>query len=502
MDCMADFTSLEGYHARGASLAGEEFAPFALGSATSARFVSVGHGSEARDRRSSGIGLSRPCPDDREAGIWLHPREDERLVSLLSYKILDTAPESAYDSATRLAARACNAPAAMVSLVDRDRQWFKAVHGIQGLASEVDRSDSLCSDAVACESVLVVEDTLSVPRYARSALVAGAPGIRAYAGVPLIGRDALPLGTLCVVDWRTRSFSSSELEDLVALAHSVVTHLELRRVDSSLGRDSGGLLRDALDSIRLRTAIEMGEFVNHYQPIVDMGSGEVIALEALVRWRHPELGVIPPAFFLPAMERTGLMNALGLRVLADALDMAVGLRSVPGIGNAPKVAVNVSGTQLGSYGFSAAVAEELSRRHLTGGDLCIEVTESVPLLGNAVAAELEELRGIGVGVALDDYGTGNATAGQILELPLTTIKLDRSLVSAVTASERSKAIVVSTLRLAEQLDLEVSCEGIETSAQRDVLLAAGARLGQGWLFSMPVDRERTVGLLVRAEACG
>ena len=431
--------------------------------------------------------------------MWLHPREDERLASLLSYGILDTAFEPAYDSAARLAARACNAPAAMVTLVDRDRQWFKAVYGVEGFVRETARSDSICSDAVACESVLVIEDVLSAPRFAHSALVAGAPGIRAYAGVPLIGRDALPLGTLCVVDWRRRGFSHSELEDLAALARSVVTHLELRRVDTSLGRDSQCLLRDALDSLRLRRAIEAGEFVNHYQPIVDMATGGTYALEALVRWRHPELGVIPPALFLAALERTGLMHALGRSVLSDALDLVAELRSTSGLVKVPKVAVNVSGTQLGSSGFSGTVAEELSARGLRGSDLCIEVTESVPLLGTEVAAELVELRSYGVGIALDDYGSGNATAGQILELPLSAIKLDRSLVGVVTVSERARAIVVSTLKLAEQLGLQASCEGIETTAQRDLLVESGARLGQGWLFSMPLERERIQAHLTRPE---
>ena len=489
MESMADFTPLDAFRADGSSLADGGFPSEELRWSASTQGASVGHAGEARGRPAAQR-AGRPCPADDEAGVWLHPREGERLASLYSYKILDTAPESAYDSAARLAARACNTPAAMISLVDRDRQWFKAVHGIQGLAIETDRADSLCSDAVACESVLVIEDTLSVPRYARSSLVSGTPGIRAYAGVPLIGRDALPLGTLCVVDWRRRSFSASELEDLAALARSVVTHLELRRVDASLGRDAQCLLRDALDSLRLRNAIEAGEFVNHYQPIVQMPTGQTYALEALVRWRHPELGVIPPALFLPAMERTGLMQALGRSVLSGALDLAVELRSTPGIAKAPKVAVNVSGTQLGSHAFAANVAEELSSRSLTGQDLCIEVTESVPLLASEVADELDELRNLGIGVALDDYGTGNATARQILELPLSAIKLDRSLVSAVTVSERSKAIVVSTLKLAEELGLQVSCEGIETTAQRDFLLEAGATLGQGWLFSQAVERER------------
>lgn len=420
------------------------------------------------------------------SGVWRHRNEDDRLESLASYKILDTAPEPAYDAAARLAAVVCGAPAAMVSLVDRDRQWFKATYGLAGLDRETGRSDSFCSDAVALESTLVVEDALATPRYVRNGLVAGKPGIRSYAGVPLVGRDGLPLGTLCVVDWRARSFSPAQLDDLAALARNVVTQLELRRVDRSNGRDPEALLADALDPVRLRTAIEEGEFVNRYQPIVDMSTGVPCSLEALVRWAHPGLGVIPPSLFLPAMERTGLMHVLGRRVLGDALDLAADLGSRPSLVWEPKVAVNVSGTQFESPGLAAAVADALSARQLRPDVLCIEVTESVPVRDGLAAAELGALRQLGVGIALDDYGSGTATAGKILDLPITALKLDRALASSINVSPRSTAIVLSTFQMADDIGLEVICEGIETAKQQEGLLEAGATLGQGWLFSPPL----------------
>ena len=419
-------------------------------------------------------------------GVWLHRLEEDRLDSLASYKILDTAPEAAYDAAARLAAVVCDTPAAMVSLVDRDRQWLKASYGLPGHWHETARSDAFCSDAVALESLLVVEDALSAPRYARSPLVAGPPGIRSYAGVPLIGRDGLPLGTLCVLGWRPRRFSPTQLDDLAALARNVVTHLELRRADRSLGRDPGELLTDALDPVRLRTAIEQGEFVNRYQPIVDMTSGRPCALEALVRWSHPGLGVIPPALFLPAMERTGLMHALGRSVLGDALDLAAGLAARARPARTPKVAVNLSATQLEAPGLASTIAEALEARHLPADALCVEVTESVPLHGALAADELHELRRLGVGIALDDYGSGTATAGKLLDLPVTALKLDRALATAVAASPRGSIVVRSTLRMAEDIGLDVICEGVETAEQHDGLVGAGATLGQGWLYSPPL----------------
>ncbi|MDA8033863.1 MAG: EAL domain-containing protein [Actinomycetota bacterium] len=417
--------------------------------------------------------------------VWYHRNEQDRLASLASYRILDTDPEPPYDAVARLAAAVLGAPAAMVTLIDEDRQWCKAVHGLPTELREVDRAVSFCSDAVALESPLVVEDAPATPRYAANALVTGQPGIRAYAGVPLIGRDGLPIGALCVLDWRRRTFSRAQLDDLAALAGSVVTHLELRRVDRTTGRDPGELLADALDPRRLRAAIDRGELVNRYQPILDMSTGEPYAFEALVRWNHPELGVIPPALFLPAMERTGLMHALGRAVLAGALDLVTDLRGTSLLDWSPKVAVNVSGTQLMPAGLAASVADALSERRLDPDVLCVEVTESVPVQGAAVE-ELGELHRLGVGIALDDYGAGTATAGKVLDLPLTALKLDRSLAGSVHQSSRSHAVVRSTFQMAGQIGLEVICEGIETTDQLQALVALGATLGQGWLFSPPL----------------
>ncbi len=307
------------------------------------------------------------------------------------------------EAAARLAALACAAPAAMVCLVGEEHLWVKAGYGLRAMSSHPPRANSPCSDTVALESTLVVEDAASDEAYTDSLFVLGGPKIRAYAGVPLVGRDGLPLGTLCVLDWRPRAFSGAQLENRAALAERVVTRLELRRVDRAMGRDRDALLADALDPVRLRQAIDEGEFACCFPPIVCLDSGHAGAFEALVRWCHPSLGVIPPALFLPAMERTGLMHALGRSVLHGALDLAAELGATDGGEVFPKVAVNVSGTQLETPGFADEVAEALSARNLPAHSLCVEVTESVPLeRGGAAAA----LRALGVGIALDDDGAG------------------------------------------------------------------------------------------------
>lgn len=433
------------------------------------------------------------------SGTWLHRREADRLESLASYRVFGTPSEPADEAAARLAALACAAPAAMVCLVGREHLWVKAGYGLRAMSCPPPRANSPCSDTVALESTLVVEDVASDERYADALLALGGPKIRAFAGVPLVGRDGLPLGTLCVLDWKPRAFARTQLENLAALAESVVTRLELRRVDRAMGRDPDALMADALDPVRLRQAVDEGEFICHFQPIVRLDSGAARAFEALVRWRHPSLGVIPPALFLPAMERTGLMHALGRSVLHGALDLVAELGATDEGQAVPKVAVNVSGTQLETPGFADAVADALAARDLPARALCIEVTESVPLERGCAAAELAALRALGVGIALDDYGAGNATANKVLELPVTALKLDRSLTTAVAQSARSRAVVRSSLVMAEQIGLEVSCEGVENAAQRDALVSVGATIGQGWHFSVPLERTQLVHYLRR---CG
>src|SRR5487761_1846514 len=139
-----------------------------------------------------------PTEPKPASDVWLHHAEADRLGSLASYKVLDTSPEPAYDALTALAARLCDAPAAAVVLVDAERQWFKSKRGLS--ADETPRTMSICSDVVATGVPIAVPDARRQRRYRRNPLVTGSPYIRAYLGVPLIGRDGLPLGALCVID--------------------------------------------------------------------------------------------------------------------------------------------------------------------------------------------------------------------------------------------------------------------------------------------------------------
>ncbi len=164
----------------------------------------------------------------------LTEREQERLAALHDYRILDTPPERAYDDLTALAAYVCDVPIALVSLVDSHRQWFKSKVGLD--AAETDRDISFCAHAILEQDILVIQDTLADSRFAANPLVTCAPNIRFYAGVPLLTPEALPLGTLCVIDHEPRDLSEVQIQALEGLARQVVTVMELRRVSARLAQ--------------------------------------------------------------------------------------------------------------------------------------------------------------------------------------------------------------------------------------------------------------------------
>ncbi len=412
------------------------------------------------------------------------PSEADRLESLASYDVLDTPAEAAYDAVTRLAAELCGTPLAAVNLVDRDRFWLKSRYG--SLQQEYPRNDGFSGRVVLDGRELVVGDLRQGERWAGHPLLA--TGVSAYAGIALIGRDGLPLGTLCVLDRRPRRFSQTQLSGLRELAAQVVALLELRRADHTSGRLTCSLIAEASDLLRLRHALEDGELRPHFQPIVDLRTGLTLGCEALLRWHHPQHGVLPPAAFLSAIESSGLMLPVGREVLDQSLRTLAALRADPTVPTWIGMAVNVSGVQLRQPGLAETVMRYLERHGIPAEALSVELTETAALHDTAVArTELLALREAGVHLALDDYGTGWSALARLLELPLTALKLDRSLVTGLPGDPRSLLMARSTFSLAHDMGLAVVSEGVETTAQRDSLLELGGRFGQGWLFSRPLD---------------
>ena len=236
---------------------------------------------------------------------------------------------------------------------------------------------------------------------------------------------------------------------------------------------------------RLRLAIEDDEIVLHYQPVVDLGSGQVVGVEALARWQRPGTGLVPPGDFLPLAESGGLMGELTLDVLAKALRQGTAWHRA---GHDIGLAVNLSVTNLLDLTFHDELMRVLAESGFPGSHLELELTEDLLMADPARARQVvAELREIGVTLVVDDYGTGYSSLGYLRDLrEITGLKLDRSFVTPLEDDARAAAIVESTITLASSLGLKMVAEGVETVGARHWLTDRGCRLAQGFLFSPPV----------------
>ena len=301
-----------------------------------------------------------------------HSHESERLASLRSYHLLDTGPDAALDALTAAARRALGTPTAVITLLDEDRLWFKSASGLDELIGyelhQIPRGMSFCTH-VRPGQVMVVPDASADVRFADNPLITGPEHLRFYAGAPLIGRDGLPLGTLCVLDVEPRSLEGEALQVLQEMAGAVAELLELRRVEAGAGLGSQQVLAD---SHRLRAGLDANEMVLHYQPVVDLPSRRWLGVEALVRWAHPVRGLLPPGAFLPLAEASGLIVPLGRQVLTLACtQVALWRAQLPAAADL-HVAVNVSRRQLGEPDIVVVVAEALLIRGPPPDSLVLE----------------------------------------------------------------------------------------------------------------------------------
>ncbi|HKJ11379.1 MAG TPA: EAL domain-containing protein [Ornithinimicrobium sp.] len=250
------------------------------------------------------------------------------------------------------------------------------------------------------------------------------------------------------------------------------------------GREAPAGLRSDVDG-----AVERGELALAYQPVVWLPTGLPLGFEALLRWNHPVHGVIPPADLVPAAEATGAIIDMGRWALRESLrQMGRWRDELPGCSDL-MIAVNISGVQMQDPGFGAMVREALTSSSLDPEALLLELTESV-LLPDTVrtTAGVRELRALGTRVAIDDFGTGFSSLTYLRELPVTTIKVDRSFVHDLQRpGSRSPQIVRAVLSLADSLGLETIVEGVETTAQEAQLREMGATLAQGYRWSRPLD---------------
>ena len=259
-------------------------------------------------------------------------------------------------------------------------------------------------------------------------------------------------------------------------------------------------LRRGVVEIELRQALSRGELFVVYQPVVDLQQESLetdapphaAGVEALVRWRHPARGLVAPVDFIGVAEECGLIGEIGEFVLRTACRQFLEWQATLGR-NAPRLlAVNLSRGQLIEPGFALVVADALKSSRLRPEQLQLEITESLAAQDEAVQAELRALQALGLTLALDDFGTGYSSLSSLHQLPVSTVKIDRSFVSEAVSSAHHRVLIEATIRVAKSLGMSTVAEGIETAEQAALLRDLGCRKGQGYYFCKPLPHEELV----------
>jgi diguanylate cyclase (GGDEF)-like protein/PAS domain S-box-containing protein len=249
----------------------------------------------------------------------------------------------------------------------------------------------------------------------------------------------------------------------------------------------------------LRRALDRGELRVHYQPQVDLRTARIVGLEALVRWEHPERGLVPPGSFIPMAEETGLILPIGRWVLQTACRQAAVWRADAEIGLDLVMAVNLSPRQFRHPRLVADVGQVLAESGLDASGLEIEITEGCAMGdADATVKTLEHLKAIGIRLAIDDFGTGYSSLGYLKRFPIDVLKVDRSFVAGLPANRGDAAIVRAVVGLTRALGLKAVAEGVETADQLTELRDLGCDQGQGYFFGRPVATEVTDAVLRRS----
>ncbi len=289
---------------------------------------------------------------------------------------------------------------------------------------------------------------------------------------------------------------AADVEDLLKAADTAMYHAKSTGKNNYIyydsNMDAANVERLSLET-DLRKAIERNELVLYYQPQVDTDSGTVVGAEALVRWEHPDKGLIPPFKFIPLAEEMGLIGELGDWVLTEACRQMVEFKA-EGLA-LPKVAVNVSALQFNAR-FIKRVEEVLYETGLDPTALELELTEGMVMdHSNATLDALNALKTLGVSLSIDDFGTGYSSLSYLSRFPLDELKIDRSFVIDFDKSDNDASLVIAIIAMGKSMNLKVVAEGVETHEQYHFLTQNGATIIQGYLFSKPVPAEELRPLL-------
>ena len=319
-------------------------------------------------------------------------------------------------------------------------------------------------------------------------------------GAPLMvqGHEVFVRGSVGIA---TAAPDSASAEDLLRDADAAMYHAK-RSGGARAERFEPGLHAAALERLALATdlrrALERNEFEVHYQPIVDLQTEMIRGVEALVRWHHPERGMLSPLTFIPLAEETGLIGALGIWVLREACRQVRAWQCLQPAGEARlNVSVNLSAWQFHQADLVDQVASAIADADLDPGSVTLEITEGLLLQdGQSVMDRLNALKALGINLALDDFGTGYSSLSYLRRFPIDVLKIDKSFVDGMTNGAEQAALVRTIVALSESLQLRTVAEGIEEQHQMEHLRSLGCDRGQGYLWAKPLPAESLAELLI------
>ncbi|MCW2240210.1 EAL domain-containing protein [Azospirillum canadense] len=267
------------------------------------------------------------------------------------------------------------------------------------------------------------------------------------------------------------------------------------------GDGEGDVFSLLIDDLKIRQALAEGALEPFFQPIVELGSGRLAGFETLVRWRHPERGLVMPADFIPTAERSGLIRAVDLHVFERAARAVLAAGSDGG--RAPFLSINLSGSHFASLEVIDQLAAIIEDTGFPPSRLKVEITEGVLVAHPERAlAVIEAIHGLGAQVSLDDFGTGYSSLSYLHRFPIDVLKIDRSFVVGMAEHPRTAAITTAMLQLAGALGLQVVAEGIEDDGIVPRLCDLGCHYGQGWLFGRPMPADAMRRLVASGRTAG
>jgi EAL domain-containing protein (putative c-di-GMP-specific phosphodiesterase class I) len=432
----------------------------------------------------------------------LFEEEGARLSALHATGILDTPPDPAFDAITRLAAEHFRADTALICFADETRCWVKSHWG--EVLREIPRQGSMF------ELVLAEDGPAQTPILSDWAHSDGNGRQVPYrqfrfgVSVPVRSPERFILGTVSLLYKEERApLGPADLQTLENMADMVSAQLELQRLRRAFSRQQVRRPQARRAECSewpcnddLRRALERREFVLYYQPEVDLASRRIVGLEALIRWRHPDRGLVPPMDFIPAAEETGMILPIGDWGLAEACNQIQLWREEDPRHGSLRVCVNLSARQFLREGLADHVESLLQQSGISSRQLGLEMTESSLIPNTQTALEvLGGLHSLGISLSMDDFGTGYSSLSNLHSFPFDMLKIDRSFVGRMADGDQALQIVRTIVELARVLGMDVVAEGIETRDQYRLLRQMGCRYGQGFLFAKPLPAEDVTRLL-------